>query len=97
MRGAPKEHRAQRVADVGRAVVAVRPRLAEEHVVAARAAGRAQAVLGLPTGSTPVRMYAELCRRVEAGTLSMAHVTTFNMDEYVGIPEDHPESYHRSD
>ena len=51
-------------------------------------------VLGLPTGSTPVETYKELVRLCKAGEISFKNVITFNMDEYVGIPEDHPESYH---
>lgn len=51
-------------------------------------------VLGLPTGSTPLATYAELIRLHKAGEVSFANVVTFNMDEYVGLPEDHPESYH---
>lgn len=51
-------------------------------------------VLGLPTGSTPLETYKELIRRHKAGEVSFRNVITFNMDEYVGLPEDHPESYH---
>ena len=51
-------------------------------------------VLGLPTGSTPLNTYAELARMVAAGEVSFKNVITFNMDEYVGLPEEHPESYH---
>jgi len=51
-------------------------------------------VLGLPTGSSPLHTYREMILRNKAGDFSMKHVVTFNMDEYVGIPEDHPESYH---
>lgn len=51
-------------------------------------------VLGLPTGSTPLDTYAELARMCAAGEISFKNVITFNMDEYVGIPENHPESYH---
>ena len=51
-------------------------------------------VLGLPTGSSPVGMYAEIVKAVKAGEISFKHVLTFNMDEYVGLPESHPESYH---
>ncbi len=51
-------------------------------------------VLGLPTGSTPLATYAELIRRHKAGEVSFQNVITFNMDEYVGLPEEHPESYH---
>lgn len=51
-------------------------------------------VLGLPTGSSPIGVYTELIRLCNAGELSFKHVITFNMDEYVGIAEDHPQSYH---
>ena len=51
-------------------------------------------VLGLPTGSTPLDTYEELARMCAAGEVSFKNVITFNMDEYVGIPEKHPESYH---
>ena len=51
-------------------------------------------VLGLCTGSTPIDTYAELIRMVKDGEVSFKNVISFNMDEYVGLPEDHPESYH---
>ncbi|MDR0659658.1 MAG: glucosamine-6-phosphate deaminase [Prevotellaceae bacterium] len=51
-------------------------------------------VLGLPTGSSPLGMYKELIQLYKSGKVSFANVVTFNMDEYIGIPEDHPESYH---
>jgi len=51
-------------------------------------------VLGLPTGSSPVGMYAELVKLYKEGKVSFKYVTTFNMDEYVGVPEKHPDSYH---
>jgi len=51
-------------------------------------------VLGLPTGSTPLGMYRALIEKCKAGEVSFSHVVTFNMDEYVGLPESHPESYH---
>lgn len=51
-------------------------------------------VLGLPTGSSPLGMYKELIRLNKAGKVSFANVVTFNMDEYVNLPKDHPESYH---
>ncbi|XP_053958732.1 glucosamine-6-phosphate isomerase isoform X2 [Anastrepha ludens] len=51
-------------------------------------------VLGLPTGSTPLGMYKKLIEFHKAGKVSFEYVKTFNMDEYVGIPRDHPESYH---
>ncbi len=51
-------------------------------------------VLGLPTGSSPIGTYKELVNLYKKGKVSFKNVVTFNMDEYVGIPEDHPESYH---
>jgi glucosamine-6-phosphate deaminase len=68
-----------------------------KHIAAAIREAAAQQkpfVLGLATGSTPLQTYAELVRMHQEEGLSFAHVTTFNMDEYVGLPEDHPESYH---
>jgi glucosamine-6-phosphate deaminase len=51
-------------------------------------------VLGLPTGSSPVGTYRELVALNKAGKVTFRNVVTFNMDEYVGIPEEHPQSYH---
>ena len=51
-------------------------------------------VLGLPTGSTPLGTYRKLIELNKAGKVSFEHVVTFNMDEYVGLPADHPQSYH---
>jgi len=51
-------------------------------------------VLGLPTGSTPLGVYKHLIELCRQGKVSFRNVVTFNMDEYVGIPEDHPQSYH---
>ncbi|KAF2196247.1 glucosamine-6-phosphate isomerase [Delitschia confertaspora ATCC 74209] len=51
-------------------------------------------VLGLPTGSSPVLIYKNLVQRHKAGDISFRNVVTFNMDEYVGIAREHPESYH---
>jgi glucosamine-6-phosphate deaminase len=51
-------------------------------------------VLGLPTGSSPLGTYKELIALYKRGAVSFKNVITFNMDEYVGLPEDHPESYH---
>ena len=51
-------------------------------------------VLGLPTGSSPIGMYQGLVKAYKEGRVSFKNVLTFNMDEYVGLPEEHPESYH---
>jgi glucosamine-6-phosphate deaminase len=52
------------------------------------------AVLGLATGRTPLPFYAELIRLHRDEGLSFAQVVTFNLDEYLGLPAGHPESYH---
>lgn len=51
-------------------------------------------ILGLPTGSSPLGMYKALIELNKKGVVSFKHVVTFNMDEYVGLPKEHPESYH---
>lgn len=51
-------------------------------------------VLGLPTGSSPLGVYNELISLYKLGKVSFKHVVTFNMDEYVGLAPDHPQSYH---
>lgn len=51
------------------------------------------AVLGLPTGSTPVVMYQVLARMVEEGLISFAKVQTFNLDDYIGLGPNHPNSF----
>jgi glucosamine-6-phosphate deaminase len=52
------------------------------------------AVLGMATGSTPLGLYKELVRLHRAGQVDFSQVTTFNLDEYVGLPVTHPQSYH---
>lgn len=51
-------------------------------------------ILGLPTGGTPLEAYKHLVEMHKAGEVSFRHVVTFNMDEYVGLPQEHPESYY---
>lgn len=51
-------------------------------------------VLGLPTGSTPYGTYKELIRLYRENIVSFKHVVTFNMDEYIGLPKEHPQTYH---
>lgn len=51
------------------------------------------AVLGLATGSSPLAIYDELVARYEAGRLSFGRARGFTLDEYVGLPADHPERY----
>jgi glucosamine-6-phosphate deaminase len=54
---------------------------------------RPEAVLGVATGSSPVIIYEELGRRVARGSLSLAMTKAFMLDEYVGLPADHPQRY----
>ena len=51
-------------------------------------------VLGLPTGSTPLGIYRNLIELYNQGLVSFENVVTFNMDEYVGLPQNHPQSYY---
>ena len=51
-------------------------------------------ILGLPTGSSPLGMYRCLIELHKKGVVSFKHVITFNMDEYVNLPKEHPESYY---
>ncbi len=52
-----------------------------------------ESVLGLATGSTPLRLYERLCAMAEAGAIDPSQATAFNLDEYVGLPGTHPQSY----
>jgi glucosamine-6-phosphate deaminase len=61
--------------------------------IADAVAARPELVLGLATGRTPVAAYAELQRLHRAGNVNFARVTTFNLDEFAGIPADHPGSF----
>lgn len=63
-------------------------------LVAARLRGKKDLVLGLPTGSTPEGMYAELVKLYREGKVDFGEVVTFNLDEYCGLRADHPQSYH---
>lgn len=51
-------------------------------------------VLGLPTGSSPLGVYKRLIEMNKEGKVSFKNVVTFNMDEYVGLPSNHEQSYH---
>ncbi len=62
-------------------------------LIRSRSAEGKQAVLGLATGSTPVRLYRQLIRMHREEGLSFRNVITFNLDEYYGLPRTHPESY----
>ena len=51
------------------------------------------AVLGLATGSSPIGIYDSLAERVDRGALSLARASAYLLDEYVGLPADHPQRY----
>lgn len=65
-----------------------------EKINAAKPTAEKPFVLGLPTGSSPIGMYRGLVKAYQEGKVSFKNVVTFNMDEYVGLPVEHPESYH---
>lgn len=62
-------------------------------LVALRVREKADIVLGFPTGGTPLGMYSQLVSLVRSGALDVSAVTVFNLDEYVGVPRTHPQSY----
>src|SRR5882757_2611737 len=79
--------------------IIIQPNADQASMIAARHVARLvrdkpDAVLGLATGSTPLMMYRELVRMHREQGLDFSEVTTFNLDEYVGLPAEHPASYH---
>jgi glucosamine-6-phosphate deaminase len=64
-------------------------------IIAGLVRRKPDAVLGLATGRTPLRLYGELVRLHREEGLDFSRVTTFNLDEYVGLAPDHPQSYRR--
>jgi len=67
---------------------------ASARFVAAELNAKPNLVLGLATGSTPLGLYQELARMHKEEGLDFSQVYTFNLDEYVGLPARHPQSYH---
>lgn len=63
-------------------------------IVAERITNKPKMVLGFATGSTPLGMYRELVRLYKKSKLDFSKVTTFNLDEYLGLSPEHPQSYH---
>lgn len=63
-------------------------------LIAKRIEQKPNVVLGLATGSTPLKLYKELVRMHRENGLDFSQVITFNLDEYVGLGPDHPASYH---
>src|SRR5258708_12012527 len=79
--------------------IIIQPTPNDASLIAARHVARIvrdkpDAVLGLATGSTPLVMYRELVRMHREQGLDFSGVTTFNLDEYVGLAPEHPASYH---
>ncbi len=68
---------------------------AAANLIAAQITRKPDSVLGLATGSTPVATYQRLIALHRAGALDFSQATTYNLDEYVGLPEEHRCSYHR--
>jgi len=63
-------------------------------IVARQLLAKPDSVVGLPTGDTPTAMYGVLVEMHRMGLLDFSRVITFNLDEYHGLPHDHPHSYH---
>src|ERR1700704_5111843 len=63
------------------------------HDIARRLARDRRLVLGLPTGRTPIPLYRELVRLHRAGQADFSRATTFNLDEFLGLPRSDPRSY----
>ena len=64
-------------------------------IITAHVLQKPACVLGFATGSTPLDIYRELITLNKSGVVSFEKVRTFNLDEYVGLPKDHPQSYYR--
>ena len=64
-------------------------------IIARQILAKEDSVLVLPTGDTPTGMYEELVQMYNCGVIDFFKVITFNLDEYYGLPPDHPQSYHR--
>jgi glucosamine-6-phosphate deaminase len=79
--------------------IIIQPNPEKASIIAARLIARLlkekpNAVLGLATGGTPLLLYRELVRLHREGEIDFRHATTFNLDEYVGLGAEHPQSYH---
>lgn len=79
--------------------VVIQPDAQTASVVAARLIShllreKPNAVIGFATGNTPILLYNELVRKYREGHMDFSRVTAFNLDEFVGLPPDHPSSYH---
>lgn len=66
---------------------------AYENVVKPAIVEKEYKVLGLPTGSSPLKLYAQIAAGFKRGEIDFSDISTFNLDEYIGLPADHPQSY----
>lgn len=64
-------------------------------IIASLLQSNPRAILGLATGGTPVGVYQKLVELYREGVVSFKQASSYNLDEYVGLPENHPESYRR--
>lgn len=64
-------------------------------IIASLLQSNPRAILGLATGSTPVGVYEKLIELYKEGSVSFKQASSYNLDEYIGLPEGHPESYRR--
>ncbi|EOS58547.1 MULTISPECIES: glucosamine-6-phosphate deaminase [Paenibacillus] len=64
-------------------------------IIASLLQSKPRAILGLATGSTPVGVYEKLIELYKQGSVSFKQASSYNLDEYIGLPADHPESYRR--
>jgi glucosamine-6-phosphate isomerase len=63
-------------------------------IFSAQILSRPDSVLGFATGSTPLGLYAKLVEKNKAGLIDFSRITTFNLDEYCGLPRENPQSYY---
>ncbi len=64
------------------------------NIISAQVILKPECILGLATGSTPMGAYQQLIKWYEKGDVDFSQVSTFNLDEYVGLSDDDPQSYH---
>ena len=64
------------------------------NIIAAQAISKPTSLFGFATGSTPLGTYAELIKKNQAGDVDFSQAHTVNLDEYVGLPKDHDQSYY---
>ena len=101
MRACAAVHRPQRVNEEERSFIVKIIRTKDyadmsrkaANIISAQVIMKPDCVLGLATGGTPVGTYEKLVERYNEGDLDFSEVTSVNLDEYRGLPKEHPESY----